>query len=176
VQTTQVEGEISYIHKSIYEFFIAQSIIEETLNKKFQPVDEEKTVLKLAYLADDLDVLVMVAEHVLEMPITLQYYLCYEVWYRSLLLTRKIKEAKKAEVDKEKREELEKIGSNSMNLLAGPAHCDLTNRDFSGCAMPRSYLYKRDISGSKRERKSIFIVTNYSKLLFTYLFSKRRFH
>ncbi len=40
----------------------------------------------------------------------------------------------------------EKIGSNCLNLLAGPARCDLTNRDFSSCAIPYAYLYKRDLS------------------------------
>ncbi len=41
------------------------------------------------------------------------------------------------------------IGSNCMNLLAGPYRCDLTDRDFSGCAIPYSYFYKRDLSGCK---------------------------
>ena len=45
--------------------------MDETLAAKCQPLDEEKTVLKLAYLADDLDVLVMVAEHVFEIPVEL---------------------------------------------------------------------------------------------------------
>jgi hypothetical protein len=36
-----------------------------------------------------------------------------------------------------------------MNFLAGPCRCDLTERDFSDCAIPHSYLYKRDLSGSK---------------------------
>jgi hypothetical protein len=36
-----------------------------------------------------------------------------------------------------------------MNLLAGPYKCDLKYRDFSGCAIPYSYLYKRDLSGCK---------------------------
>ena len=68
--------------------------MQETLAAKCQPLDEDKTVLKLAYLADDLDVLVMVAEHVLEMPVALQYSLFYEYWYRSVLLTRKINKEK----------------------------------------------------------------------------------
>jgi uncharacterized protein YjbI with pentapeptide repeats len=42
---------------------------------------------------------------------------------------------------------LEKIGSNCLNLLSGPARCDLKNRDFSSCAIPNAYLYKRDFSG-----------------------------
>ncbi len=42
---------------------------------------------------------------------------------------------------------LEKIGSNCLNLLLGPAKCDLKERDFSYCAIPYSYLYKRDLSG-----------------------------
>jgi uncharacterized protein YjbI with pentapeptide repeats len=33
-----------------------------------------------------------------------------------------------------------------LNLLSGPARCDLTNRDFSHCAIPNAYLYKRDLS------------------------------
>jgi uncharacterized protein YjbI with pentapeptide repeats len=42
---------------------------------------------------------------------------------------------------------LERIGSNCLNLLSGPARCNLTNRDFSGCAIPYAYLYKRDFQG-----------------------------
>ncbi len=41
---------------------------------------------------------------------------------------------------------LEKIGSNCLSLLSGPARCDMTNRDFSSCAIPYAYLYKRDLS------------------------------
>ncbi len=32
-------------------------------------------------------------------------------------------------------------------MLAGPARCDLTNRDYSHCAIPNAYLYKRNLSG-----------------------------
>jgi WD40 repeat protein len=39
------------------------------------------------------------------------------------------------------------IGSNFMNLLAGPLRCDLTYRDFSDCAIPNAYFYQRDLSG-----------------------------
>ena len=39
----------------MYEFYIAQSIIDEALHAKGQQqIDEEKSVLRLAYLADDL--------------------------------------------------------------------------------------------------------------------------
>ncbi len=31
--------------------------------------------------------------------------------------------------------------------MAGSAQCDLTYRDFSGCAIPHAYFYKRDLSG-----------------------------
>ncbi len=63
----------SYIHKSIYEFFIAQSIIQETLKAKSQAIDENKTMLGTAFLRNDLDVLSFVAEHVIEIPVDLQY-------------------------------------------------------------------------------------------------------
>jgi uncharacterized protein YjbI with pentapeptide repeats len=42
---------------------------------------------------------------------------------------------------------LQIIGSNCVNLLAGPLRCDLTCRDFSDCAIPKTYFYKRDLSG-----------------------------
>ncbi len=42
---------------------------------------------------------------------------------------------------------LERIGSNCLNLLSGTATCNLTNRDFSGCAIPYAYLCKRDFQG-----------------------------
>jgi hypothetical protein len=36
-----------------------------------------------------------------------------------------------------------------MNLLAALPKIDLTERDFSECAMPHAYLYRRDLTGSK---------------------------
>jgi uncharacterized protein YjbI with pentapeptide repeats len=68
----------------------------------------------------------------------------FETWYRSILLTRKIKTD--AMIDQLSILKLEKIGSNCLNLLSGPARCDLKNRDFSSCAIPNAYLYKRDLS------------------------------
>jgi uncharacterized protein YjbI with pentapeptide repeats len=50
-------------------------------------------------------------------------------------------------IDKLTISKLDIIGSNCLNLLLGPARCDLTNRDFSLCAIPYAYLYKRDFSG-----------------------------
>jgi uncharacterized protein YjbI with pentapeptide repeats len=69
----------------------------------------------------------------------------FETWYRSILLTRKIKTD--AMIDQLNISNLEKIGSNCLNLLSVPVRCDLTNRDFSSCAIPNAYLYKRDLSG-----------------------------
>jgi hypothetical protein len=45
-----------------------------------------------------------------------------------------------------------------MNLLAALPHIDLTDRDFSDCAMPYAYLYKRDLTGSKNLRGVVFII------------------
>jgi hypothetical protein len=39
-----------------------------------------------------------------------------------------------------------------MNLLAALPRIDLTDRDFSECAMPYAYLYRRDLTGSKNLR------------------------
>ncbi len=81
----------SFIHKSIYEFFISQSIIQETLKVQLKPIDENKTMLGTAFLSKDLDVLTFISEHVIEIPVSLQYLLYYETWYKSVLLSRKIK-------------------------------------------------------------------------------------
>jgi hypothetical protein len=70
-----------------------------------------------------MDILSLVAEHVMEMSLELQHSLFYETWYRSVLLTRKIrKDNINDELTKTK---LEIIGSNFVNFLAGPAGCDL---------------------------------------------------
>ncbi len=50
---------------------------------------------------------------------------------------------------------LERIGSNCVNLLAGPPRCDLTYRDFSECAIPNAYFYKRDLSGCNFTRTKL---------------------
>ena len=104
-------------------------------------------MINSAYLRFDLDVLSLVSEHVMEMALELQYLLFYETWYRSVLLTRRIRRDKLT--DLQVINKLEIIGSNCMNLLAGPYRCDLTYRDFSECAIPHSYFYKRDLSGCK---------------------------
>ena len=75
----------------MYEFYIAQSILEETLNAKSLALDENTTKLQYGFLAFDLDILRMVGSHVMEVPLELQYTLYFEVWYKSILLSRKIK-------------------------------------------------------------------------------------
>jgi hypothetical protein len=44
---------------------------------------------------------------------------------------------------------LERMGSNCMNIMAALPWIDLTERDFSDCAMPYAYLYKRELTESK---------------------------
>jgi hypothetical protein len=98
-------------------------------------------------LAFDLDILTTIGEHVSELSLQGQYLFYFETWYKSLLLTRKIKEenSRSGTVIK-----LERLGRNCLNLLSALCWCDLTHRDFSECAMPHAYLYKRDLTGSKK--------------------------
>jgi hypothetical protein len=96
-------------------------------------------------LAFDLDILSTIGEHVSELNLNEQYLLYIETWYKSLLLTRNIKQAKSQKDIKK----LERVGSNCINLLSALPRCDLTHRDFSDCAIPYAYLYKRDLTGSK---------------------------
>jgi hypothetical protein len=86
------ENDLSYIHKSVYEFFVAQSVIEETLQQsKLQILKINTTKLSLGFLAFDLDILCMLAEHLSELKLDEQYLFYCETWYKSLLLTREIK-------------------------------------------------------------------------------------
>jgi hypothetical protein len=39
------DNDLSYIHKSVYEFFIAQSVVEETLAAKPKALDVDKSKL-----------------------------------------------------------------------------------------------------------------------------------
>jgi hypothetical protein len=48
-------------------------------------------MLGTAFLRNDLDVLTFVSEHVIDAPVSLQYLLYYEIWYKSVLLSRKIR-------------------------------------------------------------------------------------
>ncbi len=82
---------MSYIHKSVYEFFVAQSVIEETLQPKLQILEIKSTKLGIGFLAFDLDILCMLAEYLSELKLDEQYLFYCETWYRSLLLTREIK-------------------------------------------------------------------------------------
>jgi hypothetical protein len=43
--------------------------MEETLNAKCQSINEEKSIIGTAFLRFDLDVLSLVSEHVMEMPL-----------------------------------------------------------------------------------------------------------
>jgi hypothetical protein len=85
------KNHLSYIHKTIYEFFIAQSVIEETLQSKSQILEIKTTKLGLGFLAFDLDILCMLAEHLSELKLDEQYIFYCETWYKSLILTREIK-------------------------------------------------------------------------------------
>jgi hypothetical protein len=51
-------------------------------------------MMGVAFLRFDLDILSLLSEHVMEIPLDLQYLLFFETWYRSVLMTRKIKSEK----------------------------------------------------------------------------------
>ncbi len=53
-----------------------------------------------------------------------------------------------------------------MNLLAALPSIDLTDRDFSECAMPNAYLYRRDLTGSKHLRGVMDIIDSDNNYLF----------
>lgn len=74
----------------MYEFYVAQRILEETASARCLELDECKTMLSMGLLRNDLDILSLVAEHVMEVSVELQHLLYYECWYRSVLMTRKI--------------------------------------------------------------------------------------
>jgi hypothetical protein len=75
----------------VYEFFIAQSIIGETLQQsKLQILEINTTKLSIGFLAFDLDILCMLAEYLSELKLDDQYLFYCETWYKSLLLTREI--------------------------------------------------------------------------------------
>jgi hypothetical protein len=85
------ENDLSYVHKSVYEFFIAQSVIEEKLKSKLQSIEIKTTKLGLGFLVFDLDILCTLAEHLSELKLDEQYLFYCETWYKSLLLTSEIK-------------------------------------------------------------------------------------
>jgi hypothetical protein len=53
-----------------------------------------------------------------------------------------------------------------MSLLAALPRIDLTDRDFSECAMPHAYLYRRDLTGSKNLRGVLDIINGDNNYLF----------
>ncbi len=115
VQSSSENGLI-YIHKSVYEFFVVQSVIEETLQSKLQSLEIKTTKLSLDFLAFDLDILCMLAEHLSELKLDEQYLFYCETWYKSLLLARGIKQNNIT--DEKEILKLETMGSNCMNLIA----------------------------------------------------------
>jgi hypothetical protein len=90
VQSSSVD-DLSYIHKSVYEFFVAQSVIEETLESQLQTLEIKTTKLSIGFLAFDLDILCTLAEYLNELKLDEQYLFYCENWYKSLLLTRTTK-------------------------------------------------------------------------------------
>jgi hypothetical protein len=98
----------------------------------------------------------MLAEHLSELKLDEQYLFYCETWYKSLLLTREIKYY--SIKDEKQILQLERMGSNCINLIAALPWIDLTDRDFSDCAIPHAYLYKRDLTGSKKFRGAMFII------------------
>jgi hypothetical protein len=67
--STVNNSNYEYIHKSFYEYYIAQSIIEETLKARCQPIKESTTMISSAYLSFGLDIVVLISEHVMELPL-----------------------------------------------------------------------------------------------------------
>jgi hypothetical protein len=57
-------------------------------------------MLSTAFLRFDLDIMTFISEHVMEMPLNFQYLLFFETWYRSVLLTIKIKTGNITDLDK----------------------------------------------------------------------------
>jgi hypothetical protein len=98
----------------------------------------------------------MLAEHLSELKLDEQYLFYCETWYKSLLLTRSIKQENIS--DEKEILKLERMGSNCMSLIAALPWIDLTERDFSDCVMPHAYLYKRDLTGSKNLRGVVYII------------------
>ncbi len=77
------DNDLSYIHKSVYEFFVAQSVIEETLQQsKLQILETRTTKLSIGFLAFDLDILCMLAEYISELKLDEQYWSYCEIWYK----------------------------------------------------------------------------------------------
>jgi hypothetical protein len=106
----------------------------------------------------------MLGEYLSELKLDEQYLFYCESWYKSLLLTRRIKQNNIT--DEKERLKLETMGSNCINLLAALPRIDLTDRDFSDCAMPHAYLYKRNLTGSKNLRGVVFIIIIEYKIIF----------
>jgi hypothetical protein len=74
---------LSYLHKSVYEFFVAQSVIEETLQQsKLQILETKMTKLSIGFLAFDLDILCTLAEYLSELKLDEQYLFYCETWYK----------------------------------------------------------------------------------------------
>ncbi len=122
--------------------------MEETLAAKQQALNFRTTKFTQGFLVFDLDILGTVGEQLSELNLDLQYSLYCETWYRSILMTKKIRQDNLQD-QKELVLKFERIGSNCINLLASFPRCDLTYRDFTDCAIPHAYLYKRNLKGCK---------------------------
>ncbi len=75
--------DYEYIHKSIYEYYISKSIIDTRVEK--QEVDPNSSILQYGYLGDDPDILEMISEELMDLPVQEQYQRFFEIWYRYVL-------------------------------------------------------------------------------------------
>jgi hypothetical protein len=91
---------------------LASRVIEEVALQC--TADLSKTLLRYAYLSHELDALRAVSEHVMQLPLEIQYSRFFNIWYTALLTTRAVSTTS----DVQKQQYLRQLGSNCLSLLA----------------------------------------------------------
>ena len=125
----------SYIHKSIYEFYVQQSFMQEVngCNNKQQAqiIDIDRTNLGTAYLSNDLDILRSIGKDLQHVENRVKEETIFPCMHNSILLSRT-----------DKSEKTKTMSSNMITVLNCCDHFQFYKVDFKDCEFPRAILSK----------------------------------
>ena len=119
----------TYIHKSIYEFYVQQSFMKEVYYSRGEPLDPDTSMLGSALLSKDLDILRSIGKDIQYLHNRIKELVIFPCLYSSVLVTRK-----------NKSESARVMASNAITVLNCCDHFEFYGVDFSRCEVPKAIL------------------------------------
>jgi len=118
------DQECTYIHKSVYEFYVQQSFMNEIKRSRGQCLESADSNIGRALLLNDKDIFRSICKDIQHVPNKIKEFVLFPCMYNSILRTR---------VDKS--ENAIQMASNFMSVLNCCNQFDFYKRDFSDCEL-----------------------------------------